>query len=76
MVRNDPVKFLLTRPALSGRAAKWLVKLMEFDIKCVMQKAVKGRALADLLASHPRMREEEKNESMHLVLNTTWCNLP
>ena len=42
MVRGNPVRYLLTQPALSGRAAKWLVKLMEFDIKCVMQKAMKG----------------------------------
>ena len=76
MVRNDPVKFLLTQPALSGRATKWLVKLMEFDIKCVMQKAVKGQALADLLANHPRWPEEEKHESLPLVLNTAWRHVP
>ena len=68
MVKDNPVKFLLTQPALSGRAAKWLVKLMEFDIKCVVQNAVKGQDLADLLASHPRWPEEERNV-MH-VMNT------
>ena len=76
MVRDNPVKFLLTQPALSGRAAKWLVKLMEFDIKCVVQKAVKGQALADLLANHPRWPEEELRKQTALVMTThqrpTW----
>ena len=62
MVRNNPVRYLLTQPALSGRAAKWLVKLMEFDIKCIVQKAMKGQALADLLASHPRWSEKNEDE--------------
>ena len=47
---------------------------MEFDIKCMMQKAVKGQALGDLLDNHPRWPEEEIQKA--LVMNTdqrpTW----
>ena len=71
MVRDNPVKFLLEQPALSGRAAKWLVRLMEFDIKCVAQKAMKGQALADILASHPRWPVEEKTDKDHLEVRTS-----
>ena len=38
MVRDNPVRYLLTQPALSGRTAKWLVKLMEFDISVLCKR--------------------------------------
>ncbi|PKU62531.1 putative mitochondrial protein [Dendrobium catenatum] len=37
----DPLKFLMTRPTLTGRLAKWAVLLMQFDITYMPQKAVK-----------------------------------
>ncbi|XP_020081530.1 uncharacterized protein LOC109705200 [Ananas comosus] len=49
----NPLKFLMTRPVLTGRLAKWTVILLEFDITYTPQKAVKGQALADFLAAHP-----------------------
>ncbi|XP_020082008.1 uncharacterized protein LOC109705667 [Ananas comosus] len=51
--RVDPLKFLMTRPVLTGRLAKWAVILLEFDITYVPQKAIKGQALTDFLAAHP-----------------------
>ena len=66
VVHENPVRYLLQQPALSGRAAWWLLKLMEFDIKCVTQKAVKGQALAELLASHPALPPDNiANEFVH-----------
>jgi ribonuclease HI len=50
--KADPLKYLMTRPVLSGRLAKWALLLLEFDIEYVSQKAVKGQALADFLAAH------------------------
>ncbi|XP_052485139.1 uncharacterized protein LOC128040431 [Gossypium raimondii] len=37
--------------ALNGRMARWQILLSEFDIVYVSQKAVKGSAIADFLAS-------------------------
>lgn len=34
-------------------AAQWLLNPMEFDIKCVTQKAMKGQALVELTTAHP-----------------------
>ncbi|XP_020082158.1 uncharacterized protein LOC109705785 [Ananas comosus] len=51
--RVDPLKFLMTRPVLIDRLAKWTFILLEFDITCKPQKAVKGQVLADFLAAHP-----------------------
>ena len=47
---------------------------MEFDIKCVVQKAMKGQALADLLASHPiwsEKKEDEEDEVTH-TMTISW----
>ncbi|XP_026416772.1 uncharacterized protein LOC113312231 [Papaver somniferum] len=48
--RYDPVKLLLSKPALIGRPAKWLLQMSEFDITCA-SLAIKGQAVADLLAA-------------------------
>ena len=36
---------------------------MEFDIKCVTQKAVKGQAIVELLANHSVLPSEKKEEA-------------
>jgi hypothetical protein len=51
--RADPLKYIISRPILSGRLAKWALLLQEFEIVYVSQKAIKGQALADFLADHP-----------------------
>ncbi|XP_058189210.1 uncharacterized protein LOC131306800 [Rhododendron vialii] len=40
-------------PALTGKLARWLLLLAEFEIKYVTQKSVKGRAIAEFLAYRP-----------------------
>ncbi|XP_077244859.1 uncharacterized protein LOC143884896 isoform X2 [Tasmannia lanceolata] len=52
--RMDPLKYLFEKPALTGRTARWLLLLSEFDITHVTQKSVKGRAIAEQLAEAPR----------------------
>ncbi|XP_016737991.1 uncharacterized protein [Gossypium hirsutum] len=47
---------------LSGRIARWQILLSEFDIVYVNQKAVKGNAIADFLAS----RALEDYESLNI----------
>jgi len=44
---------------LSGRSAKWAILLAAFDIKFMPRKAVKGQAIADFLAAHPCLDNEE-----------------
>jgi hypothetical protein len=51
--RVDILKYLMSRPTLSGRIGKWTLMLMEFDITYIPQKAIKGQGLADFLAAHP-----------------------
>ena len=57
MVKSEPVRYLLTRLILSGRLARWLLQLFEFDIICVTPKAIKGQAMRDMLALFPKEEE-------------------
>ncbi|XP_049397385.1 uncharacterized protein LOC125861563 [Solanum stenotomum] len=49
----DPVKFVMTRPVLSGRLARWSILFNQYEIIYTPQKAVKGQALANFLVDHP-----------------------
>jgi len=51
--KADPIKYILSRPILNGRLAKWAVFLKQYDLVYVPQRAVKGKALTDFLADHP-----------------------
>jgi ribonuclease HI len=47
---SDVIKHMLSAPVLKGRLGKWMFALSEFDIRYQPAKAVKGQALADLIA--------------------------
>ncbi|RDX91297.1 Retrovirus-related Pol polyprotein from transposon opus, partial [Mucuna pruriens] len=49
----DPIKYILEKPALTGRIARWQMALSEYDITYVSRHAIKGSVLADHLAYHP-----------------------
>ncbi|KAA0065803.1 uncharacterized protein E5676_scaffold546G001970 [Cucumis melo var. makuwa] len=53
VAKADPIKYVLSRPIISGRLAKWTVILQQYDMFYISQKAIKGQALADFLADHP-----------------------
>ena len=46
----EPIKYVLSKPVLSGRLARWRLLFIEYNIP---QKAIKGQTLADFLAYHP-----------------------
>jgi len=51
--KMDLIKYILEKPALTERIARWQMLLSEFDIVYVTQKAIKGSALAEYLAQQP-----------------------
>ncbi|KAG9458361.1 hypothetical protein H6P81_002869 [Aristolochia fimbriata] len=70
--RADPLKYIMSRPILFGRVAKWTLLLSEFEINFVPQRAIKGQALANFLADHPvpaewELTEEFPDEEIFLV---------
>ncbi|KAG9458863.1 hypothetical protein H6P81_003371 [Aristolochia fimbriata] len=62
--RADPLKFIMSRPVLSGRLAKWALLLSEFEINFIPQKAIKRQGLVNFLADHPIPAEWEVSESL------------
>jgi ribonuclease HI len=48
--KSDVIKHMLSAPVWKGRLRKWMFPLSEFDIRYQPMKAVKGQALADLIA--------------------------
>jgi ribonuclease HI len=48
--KSNVIKHMLSAPMLKGQLGKWMFALSEFDIRYQLAKAVKGQALADLIA--------------------------
>ncbi|XP_020598333.1 uncharacterized protein LOC110037933, partial [Phalaenopsis equestris] len=62
--RFNPLQYLMTRPTLSGRLARWSMILLQFDITFVPLRTVKGQVLADFLAAHPLPAESPLNDDL------------
>ena len=62
--RANPIKYVMSRPVLSDRLARWYLQLQQFEIIYVPQKAVKGQVLADFLADHPIPAEWELSDDL------------
>jgi hypothetical protein len=48
--KSDIIKHMLSAPVLKGQLEKWMFVMLEFDIWYQPTKAVKGQALANLIA--------------------------
>ena len=77
VAKIDPLKYLLSKAALTGRLAKWVMILSEFDIHYVEHKAIKGQAIADQLAEAPMQSSLPLNidfpdESILTLTCKTW----
>ncbi|XP_057775222.1 uncharacterized protein LOC130994205 [Salvia miltiorrhiza] len=62
--KANPLKFVMSRPVLSDRLARWYLQLQQFEIMYVPQKAVKGQVLAYFLADHPIPAEWELSDDL------------
>ena len=50
--KADVIKHLLSMPILNGRMGKWILALLEFDLRYESAKAVKGQVIADFVTQH------------------------
>ncbi|XP_059630454.1 uncharacterized protein LOC132273511 [Cornus florida] len=71
--QTNLIKYMLLSPLITGSIGKWLLVLMEFSFKYIPQKAVKGRAMAELLVDHPstKIDSEVCDEVDNLYLDYT-----
>ncbi|XP_065637870.1 uncharacterized protein LOC136071019 [Quercus suber] len=58
----DPLKYLFEKPALSGRLSRWLILLVEFDLKYVARKTIKGSVVLDFCVENPIVGEDGKED--------------
>ena len=58
IARLDLIKYILEKPSLSERIARWQVLLSEFNILYVSQKVIKESAVADFLAERANIEYE------------------
>ncbi|CAN6721119.1 unnamed protein product [Malus baccata var. baccata] len=58
IAKTDVIKYMLSKPMLTGRIGKWILALSEFSFQYVPQRAVKGQAIADFLAEHQESQDE------------------
>ncbi|XP_026378416.1 uncharacterized protein LOC113272835 [Papaver somniferum] len=79
VAKADHIKFLMLKPALIGRLAKWLLHMLQFDITCVPPKAIKGQAVAYLLVAFleediTMLHEEVPGEfpEISIIQEETW----
>ncbi|KAK4404346.1 hypothetical protein Sango_0803200 [Sesamum angolense] len=62
--KANPLKYVMAKPVLSDRLARWYLQLQQFEITYVPQKAVKGQVLADFLADHPMPAEWDLSDDL------------
>nr|XP_016477327.1 PREDICTED: uncharacterized protein LOC107798804 [Nicotiana tabacum] len=71
VVRTFPLWNVLHKPELSGRLAKWAVKISEFDIEYKPRTAIKSQVLVDFMADcSPGLLPFATKEAV-MVLQTT-----
>ena len=52
MSKADVIKHMLAMPILNGRMRKWILALLEFDLRYESAKAVKGQVIANFVTQH------------------------
>ena len=50
--KADVIKHILSMPILNGRMGKWILALLEFNLRYKSAKAVKGQVIADFVIQH------------------------
>ncbi|KAM1872795.1 hypothetical protein ACFX13_006707 [Malus domestica] len=66
------IKYMLSKPMLTGRNGMWILALSEFSFQYVPQKAVKGQAIANFLSEHQESRDEVINIPGTLEVTNVW----
>ena len=66
--QEDMVKYMLQRLVLSGRIGKLAYALVEYDLEYQLSRAMKGKIVADFITDRRVDVDQERGESMEVVL--------
>ncbi|XP_074323118.1 uncharacterized protein LOC141660057 [Apium graveolens] len=76
VMTNFPLRNVLSKPDLTGRMAKWVIRLSTYDITYDTRTAIKSQALADFVAdfspSQMSTAEKEFQQSFSRVDMKPW----
>ena len=78
IAKIDPFKYFLSKDALTGQPAKWVLILSEFDIVYKDHKAIKGQVIVDhlveapLQGNHPIVVDFPDYTIMTIAPSTPW----
>ncbi|XP_070668934.1 uncharacterized protein [Malus domestica] len=72
IAKTDVIKYMLSKPMLTGKIGKWILALSEFNFQYVPQKAIKGQAIANFLTEHQESQEEMVSISGTLEVANVW----
>ena len=56
------MKYMLSRPLITGRISKWSLALLEFTLNYFPHKLVKGQALINFMADHSSLEIKPKKD--------------
>lgn len=73
VTKIDPLKYLLSKVTLTGRLAKWVMILIEFDIEYLDKKAIKGKVVVDQLVEAPMT--DDRPMLIEIKPYLTWIQL-
>ncbi|GAA0147888.1 hypothetical protein LIER_36602 [Lithospermum erythrorhizon] len=62
--KANQIEYILSKPVLYDRLARWYLQIQQFEIIYVPKKDVKGQVLADFLADHPIPAEWELSDEL------------
>eukprot|EP01018_Ginkgo_biloba_P036371 Gb_12984 [translate_table: standard] len=74
IAKIDPLKFLLSKLALTGRMVKWVMFLSKFDIEYVNQKSIKGQVMEDHLTKDESILSLDESPELKLYFGGSFTN--
>ena len=60
----DPLTYLFEKSTLSGRLSRWLILLVEFNLKYVARKTIKESIVLDFCAENPMEGKDGREDFM------------
>ena len=72
IAKTDVIKYMLSKPMLTGRIGKLILALSEFSFQYVPQRAIKGQVIADFLVEHQESQDELVNIPGTLEVANMW----